>query len=106
MSALTNRSKVVLESPKVYAIDLAGASDAELLEISKTMGIGLDASEMRVVQEHFAKLGRAPRDIELEALGQAWSEHCCYKSSKPVLKRHVYGIHEDRLVAREDAGVM
>jgi phosphoribosylformylglycinamidine synthase len=106
MSVLTKRSHLVLETPKVYEIDLAGASDAELLEISKTMGIGLDAKEMRVVADHFAKVGRAPRDIELEALGQAWSEHCCYKSSKPVLKRHVYGIHEDRLIAREDAGVM
>lgn len=104
VSVLTNRSTPA--APGVYAIKLAGASDDELAEISKTMGIGLSVEEMRVVQQHFAKVGRDPRDIELEALGQAWSEHCCYKSSKPVLKRHVYGIHEDRLVAREDAGVM
>ena len=106
MSALQKRSVQVQPSPPVFEIVLKDATDEELVAISKEMGIGLDASEMRNVQQHFAALGRNPRDIELEALGQAWSEHCCYKSSKPVLKRHVYGIHEDRLIAREDAGVM
>lgn len=104
--ALEKRSVLVHKTPEVYEIVLKDASDEELVEISRSMGIGLDAAEMRRVAEHFAQQGRNPRDIELEALGQAWSEHCCYKSSKPVLKRHVYGIHEDRLIAREDAGVM
>jgi len=106
MNALQKRTVQVLKDPQVYEVVLKDASDEELLDISKTMGIGLSVDEMKNVRDHFAKLGRNPRDIELEALGQAWSEHCCYKSSKPVLKRHVYGIHEDRLVAREDAGVM
>lgn len=104
--ALEKRSVLVHKTPEVYQIVLKDATDDELLEISKTMGIGLSAEEMRRVAGHFAREGRNPMDIELEALGQAWSEHCCYKSSKPVLKRHVYGIHEDRLIAREDAGVM
>ena len=106
MSALTRRSRPLLKDAGVYEIDLKDASDQELVEVSQTMGIGLDAQEMRDVCAHFERKGRSPRDIELEALGQAWSEHCCYKSSKPVLKRHVYGIHEERLIAREDAGVM
>jgi len=42
----------------------------------------------------------------LQALGQAWSEHCCYKSSKIPLKQHIYGIEEDKIIAREDAGVV
>ena len=106
MSVLQKRSVQVHKDPAVFEIVLRDATEEELVEISKTMGIGLDANEMKAVQKHFAVLARNPRDIELEALGQAWSEHCCYKSSKPVLKRHVYGIHEDRLIAREDAGVM
>ncbi|HWH08593.1 MAG TPA: AIR synthase-related protein, partial [Candidatus Thermoplasmatota archaeon] len=106
MSALQKRSVQVQQSPPVFEVVLKDATDEELLAVSKEMGIGLSAEEMRNVQQHFAGLGRNPRDIELEALGQAWSEHCCYKSSKPVLKRHVYGIHEERLIAREDAGVM
>src|SRR5687767_7385567 len=106
MSALTKRSVLVQKDPAVFEVVLKDATDEELLEISKTMGIGLDASEMRNVRDHFAKLGRNPRDIEMEALGQAWSEHCCYKSSKPVLKKHVYGIAEDKIICREDAGVL
>src|ERR1700738_1453130 len=99
MSALQKRSVLVQKEPAVFEIVLKDASEDELVDISKTMGIGLDGAEMRTVQNHFVELRRTPRDVELEALGQAWSEHCCYKSSKPVLKRHVYGIHEDRLVA-------
>ncbi|HET6404466.1 MAG TPA: phosphoribosylformylglycinamidine synthase subunit PurL [Candidatus Thermoplasmatota archaeon] len=104
--ALEKRSVLVHKTPEVYRVVLKDATDEELVEISKTMGIGLDAQEMRRVAQYFESEGRDPMDIELEALGQAWSEHCCYKSSKPVLKRHVYGIHEERLIAREDAGVM
>ncbi|HUR68259.1 MAG TPA: phosphoribosylformylglycinamidine synthase subunit PurL [Candidatus Thermoplasmatota archaeon] len=104
--ALEKRSVLVQKTPEIYEVVLKDASDDELAEIAKTMGIGLSADEMRRVASYFAAQNRNPRDIELEALGQAWSEHCCYKSSKPVLKRHVYGIHEDRLIAREDAGVM
>src|SRR5437879_5743936 len=104
MSALQKRSVSVGQG--VYEVVLKDASDEELVEISKTMGIGLDATEMRNVQTHFAKLVRNPRDVELEALGQAWSEHCCYKSSKPVLKRNIYGIAEEKIFARGDAGIV
>jgi phosphoribosylformylglycinamidine (FGAM) synthase-like enzyme len=31
---------------------------------------------MKVIQEYFYKLGRDPKDIELESLAQTWSEHC------------------------------
>ena len=37
----------------------------------------------------FSKEGRKPTDVELQAIDQAWSEHCCYKSSKPVLEETV-----------------
>ncbi len=32
------------------------------------------------------KLGREPNDVELAMLEAQWSEHCSYKSSKPLLK--------------------
>ncbi len=87
---------------------LRDMSDEELLACSEAMSIGLSLQEMQAARDHF--LGRTgnndPTDVELEALGQAWSEHCCYKSSKPVLKRHVYGICEDKIAAREDAGIV
>jgi phosphoribosylformylglycinamidine synthase len=106
MSGIDKYLRVRSQEPLVHEVDLLGASEADLVAISDAAMIGLDLSEMRTVQSHFRNLKRNPSDVELEALGQAWSEHCCYKSSKPILKKYVYGIHEDRLIAREDAGVM
>ena len=85
---------------------LAAMSDEQLVACSRAMSIGLSLEEMRSARDHFASRGEDPTDVELEALGQAWSEHCCYKSSKPVLQRHVYGIHEDKILLREDAGIV
>jgi len=89
-----------------YDIELASATDGDLLKISTTMGLALNLEEMKRIQAYFAQKKRNPTDIELQALGQAWSEHCCYKSSKMPLKQFIYGIEEDRIIAREDAGVM
>ena len=89
-----------------YEIDLFSASDKELIAISNKMGIALDLPEMIRIKDYFKSKNRNPNDIELEALGQAWSEHCCYKSSKVPLKEYVFGIEEDKIVTREDAGVV
>ncbi|UCF50740.1 MAG: phosphoribosylformylglycinamidine synthase subunit PurL [Thermoplasmatales archaeon] len=70
------------------------------------MGIALALPEMIRIRDYFKNKKRNPTDVELEALGQAWSEHCCYKSSKVPLKQHVFGIEEKKIVAREDAGVI
>jgi phosphoribosylformylglycinamidine synthase len=86
--------------------DLDAMSDGELAACSKALGIRLSLQEMKDARAYFASKRRNPTDVELEALGQAWSEHCCYKSSKPVLKRNVYGIAEDKIICREDAGVL
>ncbi len=91
---------------ELYVINLKDAYDDELLEISKTMGLALSLKEMKRIKDYFNKKGRNPTDVELQALGQAWSEHSCYKSSKVPLKKYIYGIEENRIVAREDAGVM
>lgn len=92
----------------VYDIELAKASDLELDQLSLESGIGLSLDEMKNIQKHFNEKGRDPTDIEVEALGQAWSEHCCYKSSKVILKEHVFGIDapQNILVISEDAGVV
>jgi len=68
-----------------YEVDLFSASDKQLQEISDKMGLALDQTEMKRIQTHFKQKKRIPTDIELQALGQAWSEHCCYKSSKVPL---------------------
>ncbi len=87
-------------------VDILSASDEDLNEISEKMEIGLNLVEMQRIKNYFKEKNRNPTDIELQALGQAWSEHCCYKSSKVPLKEHVFGIEEDKIIAREDAGVV
>lgn len=89
-----------------FIIDILSASDDDLISISDTMGLALSLSEMKDIKNYFLKKNRNPTDIELEALGQAWSEHCCYKSSKVPLQKYVFNIEEDKIVAREDAGVI
>jgi phosphoribosylformylglycinamidine synthase len=87
-------------------IDLANATDDELLEISRDSGTGLSLDEIKVVRDHFRGKGRNPTDVELQSIGQAWSEHCCYKSSKVFLKEYVLGINTRQVIDRGDAGVM
>jgi phosphoribosylformylglycinamidine synthase len=84
----------------LYEIDVFSASDEELKGISDRMGIALALPEMKRIKDYFKDKKRNPTDVELEALGQAWSEHCCYKSSKIPLKMHVFGIEEDKIIAR------
>ena len=87
-------------------IRIRDASDKELEDISSALSLGLSLDEMKAVKDYFVKEGREATDVELQSLGQAWSEHCCYKSSKPVLKEFVFGIDREDVLSRGDAGVM
>ena len=90
----------------LYDVDVLNATDGELAELSSEMGLSLSLDEMKVITDYFRKEGRNPTDIELQALGQAWSEHCCYKSSKNILKEFVFAIDHPDILSRGDAGVM
>jgi phosphoribosylformylglycinamidine synthase len=90
----------------LYDIDLFSATDKELIGISDKMGIALALPEMKRIRDYFKDKNRKPTDVEMEALGQAWSEHCCYKSSKVPLKKYVFGIGEKKIITREDAGII
>src|SRR5437870_6631087 len=70
------------------------------------MGLALSVEEMRRIQSYFRGIGREPTDIELQSLGQAWSEHCCYKSSKVFLKEFIFPVQAPYVIDRGDAGVM
>ncbi|HEY8642102.1 MAG TPA: phosphoribosylformylglycinamidine synthase II, partial [Candidatus Dormibacteraeota bacterium] len=50
----------------------------------KLKEVALSRDEYRVLVE---KLGREPNDVELGMVGVLWSEHCSYKTSKPLLRR-------------------
>ena len=91
---------------QLYEVNLKEASEEDLLNISMNLGLSLSLDEMKKIKEYFMNKGRNPTDVELQALGQAWSEHCCYKSSKVPLKMYLFDVAKDRIVTREDAGVM
>lgn len=89
-------------------IPLLAADSQKLTEISDATGVGLSCEEMEKVKDHFEKKGRNPTDVELQALGQAWSEHCSYKTSMPILKEYLLtiGAPQNMVVVEEDAGVV
>ncbi|MBS3782734.1 MAG: phosphoribosylformylglycinamidine synthase subunit PurL [Candidatus Thermoplasmatota archaeon] len=93
---------------EIHEVNILDAEEKDLEEISRESGVGLSLDEMKMVKDHFEALGRNPTDLELEAIGQAWSEHCCYKSSKPILKDTVFDIDapQNIYVVEEDAGVV
>jgi phosphoribosylformylglycinamidine synthase II len=91
---------------QLYDVGILSATDDELKSVSSTMGLSLSLEEMKTIVAYFKKEGRDPTDIELQSLGQAWSEHCCYKSSKPILKEFVFSINSPNILSRGDAGVM
>jgi phosphoribosylformylglycinamidine synthase subunit PurL len=45
--------------------------------------LGLTDDELEAI---VARLGRGPNDLELAMFSVMWSEHCSYKSSKPLLR--------------------
>ncbi len=94
--------------PRVYEVEILSASDEELMEINESMGLALSLDEMKKLQNFFRELGRNPTDIEIHAIAQGWSEHCSYKSSKPVLRKYIFGIPSKHamIVMQDDAGVV
>ncbi|WP_457550795.1 phosphoribosylformylglycinamidine synthase subunit PurL [Archaeoglobus sp.] len=94
--------------PRVYEIDVVNAGDEELIRISDEMGLALNLDEMRKIKDYFIKKGRNPTDIELQSIAQAWSEHCCYKSSKCYLREYLFGVEKDYVISavKEDSGVV
>ena len=45
--------------------------------------LGLTDEELAAIE---ARLGRPPNDLELAIFSVMWSEHCSYKSSRPLLR--------------------
>ena len=70
----------------LFEINVLQASDQQLLEISRKLGIGLSLKEMRAVQAYFRRKKRNPTDVELQTIGQTWSEHCFHKTFKGKIK--------------------
>ncbi len=77
---------------ELFELDLLNANKAQLLEISQELGLVLNLEEMQRCREYFSKRGRNPTNIELQTIGQTWSEHCYHKTFKgkvSIAKRKV-----------------
>jgi phosphoribosylformylglycinamidine synthase II len=70
----------------LYEVNLKGASAAQLIEVSGELGLGLSLHEMKQVQTYFGTQKRNPTDVELQTIGQTWSEHCYHKTFKGKIK--------------------
>lgn len=70
---------------ELYEINILEAGDKELLQISRELGLELNLTEMRKVKAYFRELGRNPTDVELQTIGQTWSEHCYHKTFKGLI---------------------
>ena len=70
----------------IFEINIFKATDQQLLEISRELGVGLNLQEMKAVREYFRNKGRNPTDVELQTIGQTWSEHCFHKTFKGKIK--------------------
>jgi phosphoribosylformylglycinamidine synthase len=80
---------------------------AGLDELSDARGLGLDRRELLRLREYYRAEGREPTDVELAGIAQSWSEHCSYKSSRPVLKRAFFSLRpRPRVLGTGDAGVL
>ncbi|MDQ7778379.1 MAG: phosphoribosylformylglycinamidine synthase subunit PurL [Planctomycetota bacterium] len=62
-----------------------GATDEQLVEMSRRYVLSLNLEEMRAVADHFEKLGRNPTDVEAETIAQTWSEHCKHKTLTGII---------------------
>ena len=78
-------ANLYIRTKKNYAffeVAIAQATDAQLLEISNELALGLNIEEMKAVQTYFKLENRNPSDVELQTISQTWSEHCYHKTFK------------------------
>jgi phosphoribosylformylglycinamidine synthase subunit PurL len=68
--------------------------------------IAAEGLKLEEYQEIVQRLGRHPNKAELGMFGVMWSEHCCYKNSRPLLKQ--FPTEGDRILVGpgENAGVV
>ena len=70
----------------LHEVNTKDATDAQLLEVSGELGLGLSLKEMKQVQAYFKAQKRNPTDVELQTIGQTWSEHCYHKTFKGKIR--------------------
>ncbi len=69
---------------ELFEVNLLEASEEQLMRISEEMGLALSLKEMKWCKRYFSEKGRNPTDVELQTIGQTWSEHCFHKTFKGI----------------------
>jgi phosphoribosylformylglycinamidine synthase len=70
----------------LFEVNLHIATNQQLVEVSRELGIGLNLQEMLLASRYFATRKRNPTDVELQTIGQTWSEHCYHKTFKGSIR--------------------
>jgi len=70
---------------ELYEINILDADEKQILKISEELGLALNLQEMKRIKDYFAERKRNPTDVELQTLGQTWSEHCFHKTFKGIV---------------------
>ena len=71
---------------RIVEVPIRDLADAQLERLSRDAHLFLSLDEMRAVQAEYRRLGREPREIELETIAQTWSEHCVHKTLKSTVR--------------------
>ena len=107
MNIGTTEARSSVWAPAVREIPMTKATTRELVSLGRERGLGLSPTELVAVQRYFRRKRREPTDVELAGLSQSWSEHCSYKSSRPLLRRAFSRLRPpSRVLGTGDAGVM
>jgi phosphoribosylformylglycinamidine synthase II len=71
---------------QITEVPILDLDDEALQKLSRSAHLFLSLEEMKAIQAEYRRLGRNPRDIELETLAQTWSEHCVHKTLKATIR--------------------
>ncbi len=78
--------------------------DKQLREFMDENGVGLTVGEARKIADF---LHRDPTITEMHIFNVEWSEHCSYKSSRPILKKYLHTTGPNVMLGpEEDAGIV
>jgi len=70
----------------LYLVNVVDADEEALMKVSSELCLALSLEEMKAIRAYFRSLRRLPTDVELQTLGQTWSEHCYHKTFKGVVE--------------------
>jgi len=65
---------------EIRYVPIRDLDDAGLEKLSVDGDLFLNVTEMRAIRDYYRRIGREPRDVELEMIAQTWSEHCVHKT--------------------------